>query len=387
MEVKILSQENGMAQVSVKLTGTALTRELDKVYTKYQEKPEFALPRTGLDTNPDGSALLREAVQTLFTDIYQDVMAQVSLPVASEPKVAVIAADETNGAEFTLTFALRPEIKLGRYKGIRVKMPATVPSQEEYDAAIVAAEAQNTEMVDTGIPARLGDIAVIDYTGYHNGEAFAGGAGTDFPLTLGSGQFIPGFEDQLVGASEGDSVDVNVTFPEAYHAANLAGQPALFRVQVKKIQAQRPAPLTEAQKQQIRIQVEQQKKLSADQQIEDQVLSIILEEAQVDLPEAMIESEANICVQQFAAEISSKNMSIDQFCRQTGKTIDGIRLEMYPLARRRIQLRMVLSAIAQIEGIEATENELERCWDDMAIQYGMPKEQLRQFAGSDMDAE
>ena len=387
MEIKILSQDKGMAQVAVTLPGADLAKALDKTYESHSQEAGFSLPREGLDTNPDGAALLREAVQALFGGVYEDVMKQIDLPVASDPKVAVLRASEQDGAEFTLTFALRPDMKLGRYKGIHVKMPRLTPTQEEVQAALQAAEAQNLVTTAVDRPAALGDTTLIDFAGYKDGVAFAGGTGSDYPLTLGSGQFIPGFEEQLVGARAGDQVEVSVTFPEGYQAPELAGQPATFQVTVKEVQEKKPTPLTEAQREQVQAQAAQRRKSQADQEIEDQVLKIVLEEAQVELPEAMIESEANICLQQFAAEIAAKSMTIDQFCQQTGKTLDGMCREMYPLARRRIQLRLVLSAIAQAEGLTAAPEELEQCWEQMAQQYGMPKEQLRQYAGPEMDAE
>lgn len=379
METKIISQENGMAKVGVTVPGSDLTRALDTVYQTHRKEENFDLPREGLAENPDGQALLREAVQNLFSGIYTDVIKSCALPVASEPKVSVLNADETNGVEFTLEFALRPEMKLGNYKGIHVKMPVVEPTEAEITAALEAAAKQNIVPVDVDRPAGLGDTTVIDFKGYLNGEAFAGGEGADFPLTLGSGQFIPGFEDQLVGAKAGDQVDVNVTFPENYHAANLAGKAVVFKVTVHKVQEQQNQPLTPDQENQVRAQVAQQKKALADQQIEDQVLGKILEESQVTLPDAMVESEANICVQQFAAEISAGSMSIEQFCQQTGKTLDGIRKEMEPLARRRIQLRLVLSAIAEAEHLEASEAELDNYWERMSQQYGLPKDQLKQY--------
>ena len=387
MEIKILSQEDGMAKVGVTLPGVDVTKAIDGVYKKHQKDENFSIPRKGLEENPEAGTLLREAVQELFSGIYQDVMRQVDLPVASEPKVAVLKASEQDGAEFTLTFALRPKMQLGRYKGIRVKMPQVEPTEEEYQEALRSVEAQNLVPTEVERPAVLGDITVIDFTGYQDGVAFPGGAGTDYALTLGSGQFILGFEEQLVGASAGDQVEVHVTFPEQYHAAELAGKPAVFQVTVKKVQEKQQKPLSEQQKQQLREQVAQQKKAQADQEIEDQVLKIVLEEAQVKLPEAMVESEANICVQQFAAEIAAKSMTIEQFCQQTGKTLEGMRKEMYPLARRRIQLRLVLSAIAEAEGFTAEDAEVESCWDQMAQQYGMPKEQLKQYAGPETEAE
>ena len=387
MEIKILSRENGMASVGVRLPGGDLTRAIDKVYAAHSEKGETLPPRQGLDGDGQGRTLLQEAVQELFSGVYQDVMRQVDLPVASDPKVTVVSVSEETGAEFRLSFALRPELKLGRYKGIHVKMPDVSVTQEEYLEALSQVEEQNLVPTEVDRPAGMGDVAVIDFEGFRDGVAFEGGKGTDFSLTLGSGQFIPGFEEQLVGARAGDQVDVNVTFPEQYHAPQLAGQPALFKVAVHAVREMQKKPLTPEQQQGLRESMLQRKKDLADQEIEDQVLKIILEEAQVELPDAMVESESNICVQQFAAEISAKNMTFEQFCAQTGKTYESIRREMEPLARRRIQLRLVLDAIARAENITVTDREAEDAWDQMAVQYGMPKEQLRQYAGPDMDAQ
>lgn len=387
METKIISQENGMAKVGVTLPGANLAKALDAVYQAHKKEENFNLAREGLAENPDGQSLLREAVQNVFSSIYSDVVRECGLRVASEPKVAVLKASETDGVEFTLEFALRPEMKLGNYKGIHVKMPNIEPTEEELAAALEAAAKQNIAAVDVDRPAALGDTTVIDFTGYLDGEAFAGGQGADFPLVLGSGQFIPGFEDQLVGVKAGDAVDVNVTFPENYHAANLAGKAVVFKVTVHKVQEQKQSPLTSEQEAQVKAQVAQQKKAVADQQIEDQVLGKILEEAQVDLPNAMVESEANICVQQFAAEISAQSMSIEQFCQQTGKTLEGIRKEMEPLARRRIQLRLVLSAIAEAEHLEASDTELDGYWEQMSQQYGLPKDQLKHYMGDGVEDE
>lgn len=386
METRIISQEKGMAKVGVTLPGEVLTHALDAVYSRRKDE-FFDLPRQGLATVPEGQSLLREAVQNVFSGIYTDVIRDCGLQVASEPKVAVQRASEEEGLEFTLEFALRPEIKLGQYKGIRVKMPEVEPTETEFRTALEAAAKQNVVAVDVDHPAALGDTVVIDFKGYLDGTAFAGGEGADYPLVLGSGQFIPGFEDQLVGTGAGDSVDVNVTFPEDYHAENLKGKAVVFKVQVLKVQEQRLQPLTPEQEARVREQTTQQKKAQADQQIEDQVLGKILQEAQVELPEAMVESEANICVQQFAAEIAAKSMTIEQFCQKTGKTIDGMRKEMYPLARRRIQLRLVLGAIAQQEGMTCSDAELEGYWDQMSQQYGLPKDQLKHYMGDGVEEE
>ena len=382
MEVTILSQEKSMATIRITLPGEPLTVALNDAYKIYlDKKPENPIAREDLATDPGAQDMYRTAIQDVFSDNYAAAIAQTGLTVASQPMIRVLRADESLGLEFELEFAVRPELKLGQYKGLRVKMPDLTLSEEEFQTALAAAEAQNTVQKTVDRPAALGDTTVIDFTGYLNGEAFQGGAGTDYPLVLGSGSFIPGFEDQLVGASAGQEVEVKVTFPENYGAPNLAGQAAIFRCTVKSVQATEHAPLTDSQKAQLRKQAEQAKKNQADQAIEDEVLTRILTEAQCEIPEAMLESEVNICLDQFASELQSKGMSVESFMQQTGKTWDAMAAEMRPLANRRIMLRLVLSAIAEAEGITATDEEVDARWDEMAVQYGMDKATLKAYAG------
>lgn len=382
MQVTILSQEKGSAKVQVTFPGDVLSKALDKVYAEYTKThTDFQVPRADIATDSAAQNLLRQAVQDVFSEHYAQAIAETGLTVASEPVISVLQASETEGLEFQMEFALRPEVKLGQYKGIHARCPSYALTEAEKQAAIEAAEAQNTVHKSVDRPAQLGDIAVIDFTGYLDGVPFDGGAGVDYPLPLGSGTFIPGFEEQLVGASVGDHVAVNVTFPENYQAENLAGKPTVFRVTIKGLQHPEKAPLTDEQKQQAIDQAQQQKKNQADMQIEDYVLSKILDDAHVEIPDAMLKSEVNICMQQFAAELSAKGSDLGSFARQSGKTVDQMAAEMEPLAKRRIMLRLVLSAIAEEEHLEATAEEVEAHWDAMAQQYGIDKPRLKVYAG------
>ena len=311
MEVKILSREHGMADVQVSLPGSELTKAIDAEFETRRQAPDFNLPREGADANPDARELMQEVVRTLFSGVYQDALRQTELPVASDPKVSVVQVSEADGAVYRMRFALRPQVKLGRYKGIHVKMPNTVFTEEEFQEALRQVEEEHVP-VKADRPAKLGDVALIDFEGFLDGVAFQGGKGENHPLTLGSGQFIPGFEDQLVGASAGEKVDVNVTFPEQYHAADLAGKPVVFKVTVKEIRELQQTPLNESEKQELRNSMARKKQEDADQEVEDQVLAIILQDSPVELPDAMVESEANICIQEFAAQLMSRNMTFEQ---------------------------------------------------------------------------
>lgn len=388
MQVTIISQEKGSAKVQVTFPGEVLSKALDKVYAEYTKNhADFQVPRADIATDSSAQNLLRQAVQDVFSAHYAQAIAETGLTVASEPVISVHQASETEGLEFQMEFALRPEVKLGQYKGIHVKCPVVELTVEEKQAAIDAAAAQNTVHKSVDRPAQLGDIAVIDFTGYLDDVPFDGGAGTDYPLPLGSGTFIPGFEEQLVGASVGDQVAVNVTFPENYQAANLAGKPTVFQVTVKGLQHPELAPLTDEQKEQAVQQAQKQKKNRADMQIEDYVLGKILDEANVEIPDAMLKSEVNICMQQFAAELSAKGGDLNSFAQQSGKTIDQLAAEMAPLAKRRIMLRLVLSAIAEAEHLEATAEEVEAQWDAMAQQYGIDTPHLKEYAGDGAEAQ
>jgi trigger factor len=388
MQVTIISQEKGSAKVQVTFPGEVLSKALDKVYAEYTKNhADFQVPRADIATDSSAQNLLRQAVQDVFSAHYAQAIAETGLTVASEPVISVHQASETEGLEFQMEFALRPEVKLGQYKGIHVKCPVVELTVEEKQAAIDAAAAQNTVHKSVDRPAQLGDIAVIDFTGYLDGVPFDGGAGTDYPLPLGSGTFIPGFEEQLVGASVGDQVAVNVTFPENYQAANLAGKPTVFQVTIKGLQHPELAPLTDEQKEQAVQQAQKQKKNRADMQIEDYVLGKILDEANVEIPDAMLKSEVNICMQQFAAELSAKGGDLNSFAQQSGKTIDQLAAEMVPLAKRRIMLRLVLSAIAEAEHLEATAEEVEAQWNAMAQQYGIDTPHLKEYAGDGAEAQ
>ena len=387
MEVKILSQENGMADIQVTLPGSELTKAIDAEYARHQQKPDFNLPREGLDTNPEAAEILQEAVKTLFSGVYQDALRQTGLPVASDPKVSVVQVSEADGAVYRMSFALRPEVKLGKYKGIHVKMPDTASTEEEFEEALRQVEEGHFVPVKVDRPAKQGDTVLIDFEGFLDGVAFNGGKGENHPLTLGSGQFIPGFEEQLVGASAGDIVDVNVCFPEQYHAKNLAGKPVLFKVSVKDIREMQQTPLNENEKQELRNSLVRRKQEEADQEVEDQVLGIILQDSPVSLPDAMVESEANICIQEFAAQLMTKNMTFEQFCHDNGKTYQSVLEEMKPLAVRRIRLRLVLSEIAKAEGFVVENSEIEAALEEMAAQMGTDKEMVRRYLGPDGEAE
>lgn len=295
MQVKILSQEKNTARLEISVPGPVLKKALDEAYKVYRESHEdFSLPRDQVASAQEGQPILRQAVQDVFSDIYAEAIRSSGLQVASEPLISVLKADEEEGVIFHMEFALRPEVKLGTYKGIHVKCPPTEPTEEELEAVISQAEKEAAESGET---------------------------------------------------------------------------------------------LSDEEKYRIRQYVFEQKKQQADMQIEDQVLGRILEEAQVEIPEAMLRSEVNICFQQFVADLIAQGTDLETFSKKAGKTTEEMQKEMEPLANRRIMLRLVLSAIAKEENMEASEEEVEQYWAQMAQQYGMETEQMKAYAGDGAEAQ
>lgn len=295
MQVTILSQEKNTARLEVSISGPVLTKALDEAYGVYRKNHEdFSLPRDQVVTATEGQAILRQAVQDVFSDAYAEAIQTSGLQVASEPLISVLSVSEEEGVTYGVEFALRPEVKLGTYKGIHVKCPPTEPSAEELEAVISQAEREAAESGET---------------------------------------------------------------------------------------------LSDEQKYQIRQYVFEQKKQQADMQIEDQVLGRILEEAQVEIPEAMLRSEVNICFQQFVADLIAQGTDLETFSKKAGKTPEDMQKEMEPLARRRIMLRLVLGAIAKEERMEASDEEVEQYWSQMAQQYGVETEQMKAYAGEGAEAQ
>ena len=286
------------------------------------------------------------------------------------------------------------QVTLGNYKGVEVKKAEIIITEEEVKAELERARQYAVTTQDKDGAAELGDEAVIDFVGYIDGEAFAGGDGTDFPLKLGSNTFIPGFEDQLVGAKKDDNVDVVVTFPEDYHAEELKGKEAVFKCTVHEIKAKELPELDDEfasevsefdtldeLKTDIKAKIKEQKVNDGKRAQEDAAVDAIIESAKMDLPEAMVDTQARQMLDEFAQRMQQQGLTLDQYMQFTGMTADKMMDELRPQAEKRIKTRLVLEAIAKAENIEITDEKLDEEIAKMAEAYQMEADKLKSFMG------
>ena len=296
---------------------------------------------------------------------------------------------------FTAEVAVRPEVKLGKYKGVQVTKVDTTVSEEEVDAALEAERQKNSRTVTVSDrPAAIGDTAVIDFEGFVDGVAFEGGKGENHPLELGSHSFIDTFEDQLVGHNAGDDVDVNVTFPEKYQAADLAGKPALFKVKIHEIKTKELPELNDefAQdvsefdtlaeyREDVKKRLEINKEDEAKRTKEDEAIQKIIDKSTMELPEAMIETQCENMINDFAQRIAQSGLSMEQYMQFSGMTLDKLKEQVRPEAETRIKSSLVLEQIAKEENIEVSDDEVNAEIEKMAAQYGMEADKLKEYMG------
>jgi len=315
--------------------------------------------------------------------------------VVSRPTIEVVQIEAGKPFIFTAEVAVRPEVKLGKYKGVQVTKIDTTVSDEEVAAELEKERQKNSRTVTvTDRPIAEGDTAVIDFEGFVDGVAFEGGKGENHPLEIGSHSFIDTFEDQLVGKNAGDEVDVNVTFPEKYQAADLAGKPALFKVKIHEVKAKELPELNdefaqdvsefntlEEYKEDLKKHLEVQKEDEAKRTKEDEAIQKIIDKSTMEIPEAMIKTQCENMVNEFAQRLAQSGLSMEQYMQFSGLTLDKLEEQVRPEAETRIKSSLVLEQIAKDENIEVSEEEIDAEIEKMAKAYGMEADKLKEYMG------
>ena len=401
MSVQVENLEHNMAKLTIEVSAEELEKALDSAYNKQKKSisiPGFRkgkVPRAMIEKMYGAAIFYEEAANILIQDNYAQAMEESGADIVSRPVIDVVQIEAGKPFIFTAEVAVRPEVKLGKYKGVQVTKVDTTVTDEEVDNAVEAERQKNARMVTvTDRAAANGDTAVIDYEGSVDGVPFEGGKAENHSLELGSHSFIDTFEDQIVGHNAGDEFDVNVTFPTEYHAAELAGKPAVFKVKLHEIKVKELPELNDefAQdvsefdtlaeyKADVRKHLEVEKENEAKRTKEDEAIAKIIEKSEMEIPEAMIESQCENMVNDFAQRIAQSGLTMEQYMQFSGMTLDKLKEQVRPEAEMRIKSSLVLEQIAKDENIEVSDEEVDAEIEKMAAQYGMEADKLKEYMG------
>lgn len=403
MSVQVEKLEHNMAKLTIEVSADELEKALDSVYRKEKHRisiPGFRkgkVPRAMVEKMYGAEIFYEDAANNLMQQTYPSAVGESGVDIVSRPTVDVVQIEKGQPFIYTAEVAVKPEVTLGKYMGITVTKVDTDVMDEEVDEALERERSNNARTITvTDRPAEMGDIVLIDFEGFMDGEAFEGGKGEKHSLELGSHSFIDTFEDQLVGRSVGDDVDVNVTFPEQYQAAELAGKPALFKVKIHEIRTKELPELDDefAQdvsefdtlaeyKESLRKDLQEQKENEAKRTREDEAIRKIIDGAQMDIPEAMIDFQCENMLDEFAQQIIQSGLTIEQYMQISGVTVDDLKEQARPEAVARIQSSLVLEQIAKEENIEVTDADVDAEVEKMASAYGMEADKLRERMGEE----
>lgn len=401
MSLTVEKLEKNMAKLTITVPAEAFTKAMTQAYHKQKNKisvPGFRkgkVPQAYLEKVYGPELFYEDAANICIQDAYPEALEECDLDIVSRPEIDAEQMEKGKDFIFTAMVATKPEVTLGEYKGIAVDKTEVAVTDDEVEEELKKAQMQNRRSLDiTDRPAELGDTVVIDFDGYMDGKPFEGGKGDNYSLELGSHSFIGDFEEQLVGKKIDEDIEVNVTFPEDYQAADLAGKPALFKVKLHSIKANELPELNDEfaseisefdtldeYKADVKEKLLRDKQKEADRAKENAVVDAIIENSQMDIPEPMIENTKEQMYNEFAQRISYQGLSIQQYFQFTGLDHDRFMESMAPEAKHRIQSRLVLEAIVKAENIEVSEEEQKEELDKMANMYQMDAEKLSEMIG------
>lgn len=401
MSLQVENLEKNMAKLTIEVSAEEFEAAMEQAYQK--KKGQIAIqgfrkgkaPRAMIEKMYGPGMFYEDAANAIIPVAYEKAAEESELDIVSQPAIDVVQIEKGKEFIFTASVAVKPEVTLGEYKGIQIEKADVSVTEEEILAEIDKVREQNArtiEVTDRAVEDK--DMTVVDFEGFIDGQAFEGGKGEDYPLTIGSHSFIDTFEEQLIGKNIGEEVEVNVTFPETYHAKELAGKPALFKVTVKSIKAKELPELDDefaqdvsefetldAYKEDVKKNVAERKEKAAKSAKEDAVIGKIIENAQMEIPEPMIETQVRQMAEEFAQRIQQQGLTLEQYFQFTGMDGKKVLEQMRPQALKRIQSRLVLEAIVKAENIEVSEEEVENEIKNMATMYKMEFEKLKEIVG------
>ncbi len=401
MGLQVEKLEKNMAKLTIEVPADKLEAAIETAYQKNKNKisvPGFRkgkVPRKMIEQMYGAAIFYEDAANELIPEAYEKALEECTEEIVSAPTVDVIQIEAGKPFIFTAEVALKPEVTLGKYKGVKIDKVEVEVTEEEINEQIEK-ERENSARTITveDRPVKDGDITTIDFEGFVDGKAFEGGKGTDYPLTIGSGAFIPGFEEQLIGAVIDEEKEVNVTFPEDYHAAELAGKPAVFKCVVKGIKEKELPELDDEfasevstfdtlaeYKEDVKKTLLAKKEDAAKSAKEEAVIEAVIEDAKMEIPDAMVETEQRQMLDEFAQRIQMQGLSMEQYMQFTGTNPQMLLEQSKPQALKRIQSRLVLEAVAAAENLSANEEEYEEEVKKMSEKYQMEPDKIKEMLG------
>lgn len=401
MSLQVEKLEGNMAKLTIEASAEEFEQAIDKAYQKNKNKlsiPGFRkgkVPRKMVEQMYGKEIFYEEAANFVIPAAYAKAVDECTEEIVSQPTLDIVQAESGKPFIFTAEVALKPEVTLGKYKGIELEKVDTAVTDEEIDAAIEKERENNARTISVEDRAvRDGDMTVIDYEGFVDGESFEGGKAENYPLTIGSNTFIPGFEEQLVGAELDKEVEVHVTFPEDYQESTLAGKAAVFKCTVREIKEKELPELDDdfacdvsefdtlaEYREDVKKTLTREKEEEAKAEKEEKVIEAIIAEAQMDIPEAMLATQQRSMADDFAQRIQMQGISIDQYFQFTGLTKAALLEQLKPQAEQRIKTRLVLEAVAKAENIEVSEEEYTAEIKKMAEAYQMTEDKVTEMIG------
>lgn len=401
MSVSVEKLEKNMAKLTIEVSAEDLEKAIQGAYLKQKNRiniPGFRkgkAPRAMIEKMYGAGIFYEDAANALIPEAYSKAVDECGENIVSQPSIDVVQLEKGKPFIFTAEVALKPEVTLGDYKGLEVPKSDVEVTEDEIAGELRKEQENNSRTIDVDDRAVAdGDKVILDFEGFVDGEAFEGGKGTDYPLTIGSGSFIPGFEEQLAGVEIGKETEVNVTFPEDYQAKELAGKAAVFKCTVKKIEVKELPELDDEfakdvsefdtldeYKADIKKNLEEKKAETAKRAKEDAAVDAAIANATMEIPDAMIDSQVNQMIEDFARRIQSQGLSMEQYMQFTGATPDALKEQMKPQALKRIQSRLVLEKIAEAEDIQIADEKLDEEIGKMAEMYKMEVDKLKEMMG------
>ena len=408
MKVTVEKLEKSMAKLTIEVSAEDFDKAVNKVYLKQRNRisiPGFRkgkAPRHLIEKMYGTGVFLEDAINDTINSTYPEAAqnCEMSNEISSNPEIALEQAEAGQPLIYTATVAVKPPVSLGKYKGVEVEKSDISVSDEEVEAELKKEQEKNSTVKEiTDRPVADGDQINLDFEGFVDGVAFEGGKGENYPLTIGSGSFIPGFEEKLIGAEIGKEIDVDVTFPEEYQAEDLAGKPAVFKCTVLKITEKVLPELNdefaddvsefstlEEYKADIRKNLEVKKEEKARTEKENKVIDAIIADSEIEIPEAMLKAQQEQIVDEFAQRLQSQGLNIDQYFSYMGTNREKMMDEVKDQADKRIRTRLVLEEIVKAENIEATDEDFETELTKLAEAYGTDLDTVKKiFEGREKD--